>query len=172
MSIGDLITYICIAIAVWYVPRYFLRVYAPGLYARIKLSIENAVRNLQERDYQRYLERQAKRQNGAEYSSPGAGTGSAIVVPQQQHQAASELVSSFETVKDYLTDHTLTDDEMVVLLALIRRADGNDLLSANKIREVVGGNEGRVKAQVAAHRKPRPRPRTHGAPLKRPANGW
>jgi hypothetical protein len=31
MSFGDIITYICLAIAIWYVPRYLLRVYAPGV---------------------------------------------------------------------------------------------------------------------------------------------
>lgn len=61
MSIGDLITYVCLAIALWYVPRYLLRVYAPGLYARIKLSIENAARDLQARDYARYQAKQAAR---------------------------------------------------------------------------------------------------------------
>lgn len=109
--------------------------------------------------------------SGAEDDGADASTNAGVLVPGQQHQAASELVSSFEAIKSYLTDHTLTDDEAIVILALIRRQDGNDLLSANKIREIVGGNEGRVKAHVAAHRKPRPRPKV-AARIERPANGW
>ena len=171
MPFGDLIIYICLAIALWYVPRYILRVYAPGLYARIKWSIENAVRELQARDYARYQKKQARRQSDAVGNWAGAGTGSVSVVLGQQHQAASELVPNFEVIKLYLTDHALTDDEAVILLALIRRTDGNDLLSANKIRDIVGGNEGKVKAKVAAHRRPRPRPKVADS-LKRPANGW
>lgn len=171
MSFGDVITIICLLIALWYVPRYLLRVYAPGLYMRIKLSIESAVRDLQERDYQRYLEKQVRKNSGAAHPPYGAGTGSAIVVPPQQHQAASEPVLNFEVVKRYLTEHNLSDEQAIELLALIRRIDGNDLLSANKIRDIVGGNEGKVKAKVAAHRRPRPRPKV-AARIERPANGW
>jgi len=108
---------------------------------------------------------------GSEDDDDDAGTDAEDVVPGQQHQAEPELVLNFEAIKAYLTDHTLTDDEAVVLLALVRRADGNDLLSANKIRDIVGGNEGKVKAQVAVHRKPRPRPKA-AARIERPANGW
>lgn len=31
MAFGDIITYLCLAIAIWYVPRYLLRIYAPGV---------------------------------------------------------------------------------------------------------------------------------------------
>lgn len=108
---------------------------------------------------------------GAEDEYDGAGTEAAIVVPAQQHQAALELVPDFETIKSYLTDHTLTDEQAIELLALARRSTGDDLLSANKIRDIVGGNEGKVKAHVAAHRKPRPKPKA-AQRLERPAGGW
>lgn len=109
--------------------------------------------------------------DGAEDDYAGAGTGADWAVPPQQHQAASELVPDFLMVKDYLTDHTLTDEEAIELLALARRSNGDDLISANKIRDIVGGNEAKVKAHVAAHRKPRPKPRAI-ARIERPVNGW
>lgn len=109
--------------------------------------------------------------SGAEGDWAGSGTDAGVVVPGQQHQVAPELVPSFEAIKQYLTDHTLTDDEAIELLALARRSSGDDLISANKIRDIVGGNEGKVKAHVAAHRRPRPKPK--GSPrLDRPPNGW
>jgi hypothetical protein len=110
-------------------------------------------------------------ESGFAEDDPGADTDADWAVLPRQHQAASELVPDFSTIKAYLIDHTLTDDEAIELLALARRSSGDDLLSANKIRDIVGGNEGKVKARVAAHRKPRPRPK--GAPrLERPAKGW
>lgn len=56
MSIGDLITYLCLAIAIWYVPRYLLRVYAPGVYARLHYAWQDAVQAAQERSVKRSLE--------------------------------------------------------------------------------------------------------------------
>lgn len=109
--------------------------------------------------------------DGADTSRAGASTGAGLVVPPQQHQVAPELVPTFDLLKAYLTDHTLTDDEAIELLALARRSSGDDLVSANKIRDIVGGNEGKVKAHVAAFRKPRLKPRSADR-LDRPANGW
>lgn len=170
MSFGDAITYICLAIALWYVPRYLLRVYAPGLYARIKLSIESAVRDLQARDYARYLEKQAMRQS---VSEPTANqrfrSGSGVVVLEQQNQEFQNQNVNFETIKTFLTEHNLSDEQVVILLALIRRSNGDDLLSANKIRDIAGGADGVVKPLVAAHRRPRPKVSSH---IKRSANGW
>lgn len=100
-----------------------------------------------------------------------ASTGADDLVPRQQHQSALELVPSFEALKTYLTNHTLTDDEAIEMLALARRSSGDDLLSANKIRDIVGGNEGKVKAHVAAFRKPRPKA-PHATRIDRPVSGW
>ena len=100
----------------------------------------------------------------------GADTGSAKVVPGQQHQAASELVLDFEMVLDYLRRHNLTDEQLIDVYAIPHRADGDHPLSANRIREAVGGNEAAVKARVASHR-PKPKPMASRR-LERPANGW
>lgn len=119
----------------------------------------------------RYVAVKIADMGGAEDDMLGAGIGAGVVVPPRQHQAASELVPDFSSVKAYLTEHTLTDDEAIELLALARRSSGDDLISANKIRDIVGGNEAKVKAHVAAHRKPRPKPRPPTR-IDRPVNGW
>lgn len=119
----------------------------------------------------RYVAVKIMSDNGAESGIDDASTDAGTAVPAQQHQAALELVPDFEMVKAYLTDHTLTDEQAIGLLALARRSSGDDLLSANKIRDIVGGNEGKVKAHVAAHRKPRPKPKAVQR-LERPIKGW
>jgi hypothetical protein len=119
----------------------------------------------------RYVVVKIMSDDGAEGDLDGASTDAGTVVPAQQHQSALELVPNFEVVKAYLTDHTLTDEQAIELLALARRSSGDDLLSANKIRDIVGGNEGKVKAHVAAHRKPRPKPKA-AQRLERPIRGW
>lgn len=100
----------------------------------------------------------------------GSGTGSDGPVPRQQHQAAPELVLDFQAVLDYLKRHNLTDEQVIDVYAVTHREQDYPL-SANKIRDVVGGNEKDVKARVAGHRpKPvQPRPQ---ARLLRPEGGW
>lgn len=107
---------------------------------------------------------------GAEGAPTGSSTSSAQAVLPQQHQVEPALVLGFEGLIDYLKGHNLTDEQVIDLLALMRR-DAGDLLSANKIRDIVGGNEAAVKARVAAWRpKPEP-PRSQGR-VARPDGGW
>lgn len=107
---------------------------------------------------------------GSTGAASGSGTGSARAVLPQQHQAEPALVPCFETAIDYLKRHNLTDEQAIDLLTLMRR-DAGDLLSANKIRDIVGGNESAVKARVAAWRNaPKPQ-RTQGR-VPRPHGGW
>lgn len=107
---------------------------------------------------------------GAESTPTGSGTGSAQAVLPQQHQLEPASVPSFETTIDYLKGHNLTDEQVIDLLALMRR-DAGDLLSANKIRDIVGGNEAAVKARVAAWRPKVEPPRSQGR-VARPHGGW
>jgi hypothetical protein len=107
---------------------------------------------------------------GSAGDQTGASTGSVQTVPPQQRQLEPALVPSFEAVIEYLKQHNLTDEQAIDMLALMRR-DAGDLLSANKIRDVVGGNEAAVKARVAAWRStPQPQ-RTQGR-VPRPHGGW
>lgn len=149
-TFGDLIFWGCVALALWYVPRYLWRVYGGANAVKRLWSVVPSVR-------------------GSDYDNAGADTSSARAVPPQQHQSASELVLDFDSVLDYLRRHKLTDEQAIDLLTLATREEG-DLLSANKIRDIVGGNEAAVKARVASHRPKAPaRPSSR---LERPANGW
>lgn len=157
MSIGDYITIGCLLIAVVAVPRMLIKVYAPGLYAWV-------VNRYFVRDYVGYAY-----DDSSDDDDDGSNTSSSIVVPAQQHQMAPAPVLNFEGVLDFLKRHNLTDEQAIDLLTVARRESG-DLLSANKIRDIVGGNEAQVKARVAQHR-----PRHKPAParrLERPAGGW
>ncbi len=148
---SDLITWACILIALYYVPRYLWRVYGgPPIGAWIVSGLRTLF-------------------DGSHSIRAGSDTSSERAVPAQQHQSAPELVLDFEGVLDYLRRHNLTDEQVIDLLTLIRRESG-DLLSANKIRDIVGGNEAQVKARVAGHR---PKPiQPQARRLERPVNGW
>ena len=148
---SDIIFWFCVAVALYYVPRYLWRVYE----GRQRVNY--------------YLDRLSE-YRGSRFEGAGSDTGSAWVVPAQQHQAAPELVPDFEDVLDYLRRHNLTDEQAIDVLTLAKREDG-DLLSANKIRDIVGGNEADVKRRVASHR-PKPAQPRPSARLERPANGW
>lgn len=102
---------------------------------------------------------------------PGSSTGSADPVSGQQNQQAPELVLDFDTIIDYLARHKLDTPERVVdVLAVLQFGEGH-VLSANKIRDIAGGNEAAVKARVASRRPkadaPKPAKR-----LERPVEGW
>src|SRR4051812_40053593 len=99
-----------------------------AIYAHGSLDLWGVVR--------RYIAVRIAAENGSDELDRGAGIGAAVAVLGQQHQVALELVPNFEMVKGYLTDHTLTDEEAIELLALARRSSGDDLLSANKIRDI------------------------------------
>jgi hypothetical protein len=115
--------------------------------------------------------RAAMSSGGAGPVSPSASTSSAPVVLAQQHQAASALVPDFEAVLDFLAKHNLTDEQAIDLFATAHRAPDDYFISANKLRDAIGGNEAAVKARVASHRPKPPAPRP-AARLERPANGW
>lgn len=101
----------------------------------------------------------------------GASTGASRAVPPQQHQAASALVPDLAAVLAFLSRHNLSDEQAIDLLTELRREDGEYLISANKIRDVVGGNEAIVKARVASRRPKPPVPKASGR-IERPVNGW
>jgi hypothetical protein len=108
---------------------------------------------------------------GSEGDHGGADTGATLSVLPPQHQTKPELVPDLAAIKTYLKQHSVSDQDAIDILALLRRPTGDNLISANKIRDIVGGNEAAVKAQVAALRPKPPQPRTQGH-ADRPANGW
>lgn len=100
----------------------------------------------------------------------GPSTGADDAVLPQQNQVEPASVPSFEVVIEFLTGHNLTDEQAIDILALMSR-DAGDLLSANKIRDIVGGNEAAVKTRVAAWR-PAPEPQRSQGRVPRPDGGW
>lgn len=109
--------------------------------------------------------------DGFEDELDGFETSSSVVVLAQQNQENQNQNANFESVYAFLTQHNLTDEQAIIMLSVMRRLSGDDLLSANKIRDIVGGSDAVVKFEVAKHRKPRHKPQ----PLKRldrPVNGW
>lgn len=109
---------------------------------------------------------------GSTNARPGADTGAKSVVPAQQHQAEPELVLDFDRVLAFLSEHNLTDEQAIAIYSVVHRGPDDYPLSANKIRDAVGGNEAAVKAQVADRRPRKAQPAKPSARLERPANGW
>lgn len=107
---------------------------------------------------------------GATVVPGGSSTGADDAVPPQQNQVEPASVPNFDGVLDFLYRHNLTDEEAIDILTLMHREVG-DLLSANKIRDIVGGNEAAVKARVAAWR-PAPEPQRSQGRVPRPDGGW
>lgn len=110
---------------------------------------------------------------GSDEDVPGSDTGSRRSVPQQQHQPAPAAPASFEDIIDYLARHNLDTPEQVVDVLSVLQLGDSYVLSANKIRDIVGGNEAVVKARVASHRpKAEPAPMKASSRLERPTSGW
>ncbi len=63
------------------------------------------------------------------------------------------------------------DRDTVIDILSVLKKDGDYLLSANKIRDLVGGADAVVKSRVASHR-PKPPAKKIEAHLDRPVKGW
>lgn len=103
--------------------------------------------------------------------SDGGSERFAAPVLGQQNQAKPSELGGREPLIQFSTLQNMDDADLIALLAVLRLPNGDYRFSANKIRDIVGGSDTAVKAQVAAHRpkevKPSP-PRSIG----RPPNGW
>lgn len=103
-------------------------------------------------------------------SSTGGSTGSEMVVPGQQHHA--EPVEPGEIEPDEKSfARQLAREELIIMLAVQRKDNGDYLYSANEITKFVGGAAAPVKATIAnvRGRKETPPP---SRSLSRPVNGW
>lgn len=90
--------------------------------------------------------------------------------PQQDQAGLDRSAISFDMIADYLARHNLTDEQLIILYARAHRAPDDYPLSANKIRDAVGGGRDDVLAAIAAQRpKPKQQPPRR---LERPVNGW
>jgi hypothetical protein len=89
----------------------------------------------------------------------------------QQNQENQNQNATIDDIIDLTYTSPLTDQQAITILALMRRENGDYFLSANKIRDIVGGADATVKAEVAALRPKEPTP----PPLRsitRPPGGW
>lgn len=88
-----------------------------------------------------------------------------------ENQESRVPVRSLDDVIDLLSEHNFAGDERLIDVLAVLQRDGEPVISANKIRDHVGGTDAAVKARVAKRRPksatPKPSPR-----LDRPANGW
>lgn len=75
-----------------------------------------------------------------------------------------------EPTIDLVTLGQIDRETLIDVLSVLKK-DGEYLLSANKILELVGGTAAEVKARVTSHRPKPPAPKVSGR-LDRPANGW
>lgn len=101
----------------------------------------------------------------------GSGAGSEGAVLSQQNRPGSEKAQNFDEVLSYLLAHKLSDEELAKLLAVTQRLNGDYLLSANKIRDVVGGSDAAIKAHVSPLRPKKEQPPPSPS-IRRPADGW
>lgn len=109
--------------------------------------------------------------DGSPAEIAGSRSGSDDLVLAQQSQENQEPVRGFDDVIAVLSEHKLTSEQAADVLAVMRRENGEYFISANKIRDIVGGADKVIKARVAIFRpqQSRPKPAAH---LDRPANGW
>ena len=112
-----------------------------------------------------YVEHEAVLEQHGTGFDGGFGQNENAVLGEQNQENRNQ----FANIQDFLSSHNLTDEQAITILALMRRPNGDVFLSANKIRDTVGGADKDVKDHVAALRPKPPQPRL---PLKRPANGW
>jgi hypothetical protein len=103
---------------------------------------------------------------GDRTSANGDAAGSWDLVPGQQHQAAPG-----EPSDDAPFARQLAREELIIMLAVQRKDNGDYLFSANEITKFVGGANAPVKATIANVRGKKETPPPTKS-LTRPAGGW
>lgn len=89
----------------------------------------------------------------------------------QQNQERANRFAAIEDIINLTYTSPVTDQQALTILALMRRENGEYFLSANKIRDIVGGADATVKAEVAALRPSKPAPPVVRS-IARPPGGW
>lgn len=102
--------------------------------------------------------------------SPGGSSGSDDPVLGQQHQLEPAEPGDGEPAPESLV-RQLDKEELIIVLAVQRNADGGYLYSANQITTFVGGAAAPIKATIATVRGKRETPSPVKS-LQRPINGW
>jgi hypothetical protein len=89
----------------------------------------------------------------------------------QQNQEKPNQNATIEDVIELTYSGPITREQALTILALMQRENGEYFLSANKIRDIVGGADATVKAEVAALRPSKPTP-PPARSIARPPGGW
>lgn len=98
-------------------------------------------------------------------SHSGSTSSSDPVLGQQHHAEPQEPGESEPVIRQ------LDKEELIILLAVQRNADGGYLYSANQITTFVGGAAAPIKATIAGVRGKKETPAPPKS-LYRPVNGW
>lgn len=155
-TIGDLILLLSIGVALWYVPRYLWRVYGGA-------DIVNR--------FMRWYGAFRPSRSGPEQADDNPQTNPQAPIRSQQDQVRTDRTVSFEDVRMWIAEHNMTDEQAVILFATAHRQPDDFFLSANKIRDGIGGARDEVLAKVAQCR-PRPKAPKPSNRLERPKEGW
>lgn len=94
-----------------------------------------------------------------------------IAVLADTHQPEPVEPSVIEPASEPIRLRQLPRHDLIVLLAVQRKEDGEYLFSANQITTFVGGTAANVKTLIAEVRAEKQEQRPPGR-LERPANGW
>mgnify|MGYP001607408571 CR=1 FL=1 len=92
-------------------------------------------------------------------------------VPAQQNQEYANQNATVDDIISLTYTSPVTDQQALTILALMRRENGEYFVSANKIRDIVGGADATVKAEVAALRPHKPT-KPPARSVTRPPGGW
>lgn len=103
-------------------------------------------------------------------SSPAGSRGFDDLVPRQQHHVELLEPQESEPAREP-TVRQLEKEELIILLAVQRNADGGYLFSANQITTFVGGAAAPIKQIIAGVRGKKEAP-AQPKSLYRPVNGW
>ncbi len=86
------------------------------------------------------------------------------LAPANWHASQAEPTIDLDAISE-------ADRDTVIDILSVLKKDGDYLLSANKIRDLMGGADAVVKSRVASHR-PKPPAVKIQAHADRPVNGW
>jgi hypothetical protein len=145
MSIGDLITFFCLGVALWYVPRYLLRVYAPGLMPWIRSWWQQGI------DTQRARYERRAPAYGLRDVNDYQDTALAVMSyePNRQPQTAQTDRQTSVSVADQWLDRLEVDRTRAALIELLVYSEW----SLSEIRSMIKGDNGTIGAEVEAARQ-------------------
>lgn len=155
-TLGEVITCALAIVAVLVVPAAIIRAWFPVIRERVGGML---------------MSRSAGGSPLDRASSPAETRRFTTPVPAQQNQENQNQNATIEDIISLTYTGPVTDQQALTILALMRRENGEYFVSANKIRDIVGGADATVKAEVAALRPHKPT-KPPARSVTRPPGGW